>query len=149
MSCSVTQREWVCGELCAGQWGVWALTTAVCSQITVECTFLDYIMGGCQLNFTVSTSLNVPEFALLEEHFMGCGLPPAELTGDETCTLHGLLGQGPGCSLELPSAGDPVLLLQKADMYRAVIARRDLSNRGISQTGKQAFACARGVTVHG
>ena len=25
-----------------------------CFQITVECTFLDYIMGGCQLNFTVS-----------------------------------------------------------------------------------------------
>lgn len=23
-------------------------------QIMVECTFLDYIMGGCQLNFTVS-----------------------------------------------------------------------------------------------
>ena len=22
-------------------------------EITVECTFLDYIMGGCQLNFTV------------------------------------------------------------------------------------------------
>lgn len=27
----------------------------ICFQIVKEYTFLDYIMGGCQINFTVST----------------------------------------------------------------------------------------------
>lgn len=30
------------------------LLSIFCFQIIVECTFLDYVMGGCQLNFTVS-----------------------------------------------------------------------------------------------
>lgn len=28
----------------------------VCVQVVKEYTFLDYIMGGCQINFTVSVS---------------------------------------------------------------------------------------------
>lgn len=37
-----------------------SVTVAACLQVTVECTFLDYIMGGCQLNFTVSSPRSPP-----------------------------------------------------------------------------------------
>lgn len=71
----------------------------------VECTFLDYIMGGCQLNFTVSTSLNVSESILLEEHFHWLWHSSCRTDLVMKCALCMVsLDRWPGCSLELLSA---------------------------------------------